>query len=210
MNLFICIALVMISFLKAEENVSVREDKELYQAIRILHAAASEGGSTEAIELWEMGDLIELYSDLRKIAPLNVRADLLKKAADNGSSEASFNYSIYSLRKLNNTQLFLKYIKDSSSKSHVMATITIILIKSYIEKNAAGAMLDLEKVRNAVPKEKLDVFDSRININTIKLLTNVIRKNDLAFLQSTAESSQEMELLSCIQIFRDYEKLLNR
>lgn len=212
MKEFIVVAVffTLVPCVVAKDHISDIEVEALQRNISKLYDAASKGSHLDAIELWKLGSFIDKFSELNKFAPLHVRAGLLKKAADNGNSEASFYYCVYSLNRLHDMQLFETYLSKSSAQGNVMGSVTVILKYAFHDKKLIDAKSVLEKIKPTIPLDKIDALDSQITISSINLLSEALEKNDLELLQKNAEKNQELELMSCLQMFADYKALINQ
>ncbi len=173
---------------------------EMHEQVKISLRLANGGNADEAVKIWNMGNLIDKYHDLRVIAPLEKRIKLLKNAAVSGQPEACFDYAVYNLDSLSNAPVFFEYLAKSSDHNYVASSVIYAIIEYLIYDNPNKAKEILNRASKSAPGKNTDVFDTSITKESVNLVMDAINVNGMAWLRVEAQKRNELELLGCIRL----------
>ena len=182
-----------------------------YVQVRSSLRLANDGNMKEAVKLWNMGNLIEKNEELRALVPLELRVNLLERAAKSGDAEACYDYAVYNLDVLSNETVFIDYIVRSSDKGYIAAKVVRALVEFFVNNKAADAQRIIDQIRKIASPEWVDVFDASITHKSLDLVMEAFdSKSGMESLRVEARKKNELELVGCIRLTVDYKELFER
>jgi len=187
--------------------VKLSTSDERPQTIKQTLDQAESGNSEAAVGLWKMGTTIDNAPKGLGLPSPAKRLALLKQAADSGHPEASYIYFVDRLKGGQDSQILLKYLRQSSEGKYTDGVIAYAIILGFNKGRFEEARKILATIKEQVSKFKKDIFDTSTLASTYELIEKSLKEQDVSIIrmgeEDTAEKYSQLQLF--VEILDKYE-----